>query len=112
MRTYAKIGTSRPYPTPLSEREELQNILWSIGVSIPFSGVTDPHHPLYMEMSELRDHVQNQMGKVAEEPEFRSGYISESAREGFREYLRWRDSRDMGVLQFRMPGIPGQERVK
>ena len=112
MRTYAKIGTSKPYPEPQSEREELQNILWSIGVSIPFSGKTDPHHPLFMEMSELRDHVQNQMGKVAQEPEFRKGNMTESAREGFREYLRWRDRRDMGVLQFQVPGIPGQERVK
>lgn len=111
MREYIKIG-NKPYPTPLSEREELQNMLWGIGVAIPYSGVTDPHHPLYMEMSELRDHVQNQMGKVAQEPEFRRGYMTEEARDGFREYLRWRDRRDMGVLQFSVPGIPGQEATR
>lgn len=111
MREYVKIG-DKPYPEPQSEREELQNILWSIGVSIPYSGVADPHHPLYMEMSELRDHVQNQMGKVAQEPEFRKGSMTEAARDGFREYLRWRDRRNMGVLNFSVPGIPGQEGVR
>lgn len=108
MRQYAKIG-NKPYPEPQSEREELQNILWSIGVAIPYSGVTDPHHPIYMEMSELRDHVQNQMGKVAQEPEFRRGYITEQAQDGFREYLAWRDRKSLGALQFRVPGIPNQE---
>jgi hypothetical protein len=109
MREYVKTRTTKPYPTPLSEREELQNMLWGIGVAIPYSGVTDPHHPLYVEMSELRDLVQWQMEKTANEPEFRKGAMTEQARDGFREYLRWRDRRDMGVLTFSVPGIPGQE---
>ena len=111
MRQYIKIG-NRPYPEPQSEREDLQNMLWSIGVAIPYSGVADPHHPLFMEMNELRDHVQNQMGKVAAEPEFKKGHMTEDAREGFREYLRWRDRRDMGVLNFSVPGIPHQEAIR
>ena len=112
MREYINTRTTKPYPTPLSEREELQNMLWGIGVAIPFSSVTDPHHPLYVEMSELRDLVQWQMEKVANEPEFRKGEITETARDGFREYLRWRDRRDMGVLNFSVPGIPNQEAIR
>jgi hypothetical protein len=81
MREYVKTRTTKPYPTPLSEREELQNMLWGIGVAIPYSGVTDPHHPLYVEMSELRDLVQWQMEKTANEPEFRKGAMTEQARE-------------------------------
>lgn len=112
MRDYIKTRITKPYPTPLSEREELQNMLWGIGVAIPFSNVTDPHHPLYVEMTELRDLVQWQMEKVADEPEFRKGDMPEDAREGFREYLRWRDRRDMGVLNFSVPGIPNQEAIR
>lgn len=107
-RTYIKIG-DKPYPEPETERQELQNILWSIGVSVPGSGNPDPYSPFYMEIQELRDHVQNQMGKVAQEPEFRKGHITEEAREGFRQYLRWRDRRDMGVVSYSVPGIPGAD---
>ena len=108
-RTYTKARTDKPYPDPQSEREELQNILWSIGVAIPGSGITNPHSPFYVEMTELRDLVQWQMDKVAGEPEFREGHMTEEARDGFREYLRWRDRRDMGVVSYSVPGIPGQE---
>ena len=31
-RTYTKMG-DKPYPEPETEREELQNMLWSIGVA-------------------------------------------------------------------------------
>ncbi len=111
MRTYTKTRGDKPYPAPESEREELQNILWGIGVAIPGSSTTDTHSPHYLEMTELRDLVQWQMAKVAQEPEFQKGHMPEEARDGFREYLRWRDRRDMGVLNFAVPGIPGQERV-
>ena len=107
-RTYTKMG-DKPYPEPESEREELNNILWSIGVAIPYSKATDPHHMFYIEMSELRDLTQWQMSKVAEEPEFQKGHITEEAREGYRQYLKWRDRRDMGVVSYSVPGIPGQE---
>jgi hypothetical protein len=40
-----------PYPEPESEREELQNILWSIGTAIPGSSSVDPHSPVFVEMS-------------------------------------------------------------
>ncbi|KKN25161.1 hypothetical protein LCGC14_0887700, partial [marine sediment metagenome] len=40
------------------------------------------------------------------EPEFSKGHITEEAREGYREYLRWRDRREMGVLSYSVPGIP------
>ena len=109
MRTYIKARTDKPYPDPETEREELNNILWGIGVAIPGSSVVDPHSPFYLEMTELRDLVQWQMEKVASEPEFSKGHMTEEAREGYRDYLRWRDRRDMGVLQFQVPGIPGQE---
>ncbi len=105
-RTYLKTLKDKPYPQPESEREELQNILWGIGVSIPGSNVVDPHSPFYVEMSELRDLVQWQMEKVAGEPEFSKGHITDEARDGYREYLRWRDRRDMGVLSYSVPGIP------
>jgi len=108
MREYTKARREKPYPEPQSEREELQNILWSIGVAIPGSSIVDPHSPIYVEMSELRDLVQWQMGRVAEEPEFRRGNMTEQARDGFREYLRWRDKRNMGDLHFSVPGIPNQ----
>ena len=107
MRTYIKARTDKPYLDPETEREELQNILWGIGVAIPGSSVVDPHSPVYLEMTELRDLVQWQMEKVAGEPEFQKGHMTEEAREGYREYLRWRDRRDMGVLSFAVPGIPG-----
>ena len=107
MRTYANTRKTKPYPTPLSEREELQNILWGINVSIPGSSITDPHSPLYVEMDHLRDMVDWQVEKVASEPEFRQGYMSEEAREGIRQYGRWRDRKGRGELQFSMPGIPG-----
>lgn len=107
-RTYTKAQTNKPYPSPETEREELQNILWSIGVAIPGSSITDPLSPIFVEMSELRDMVQWQMGRVAEEPPFKRGEMTEQALEGFREYLRWRDKKDMGQLQFQVPGIPGQ----
>ena len=87
-------------------------MLWGINVAIPGSSITDSHNPLYVEMEHLRDMVQWQMQKVADEPPFREGYITPEAQEGFREYLRWRDRRDMGVLNFSVPGIPGQERVR
>jgi len=108
-RTYIKTKAAMPFPDPQSEREELNNILWSIGVAIPYSRTADPEHPFYMEMSELRDLVQWQMGRVAEEPEFQKGHITEEAQEGFRQYLRWRDRRDMGVVSYSVPGVPGQE---
>ncbi len=108
-RTYIKTRREKPYPEPESEREELQNILWGIGVAIPYSRAADPEHPFYMEMSELRDLVQWQMDKVANEPEFQKGHITEEAQGGFRQYLRWRDRRDMGVVSYSVPGIPGQE---
>jgi hypothetical protein len=107
MRTYTKTRKEKPYSSPETEREELQNILWGIGVAIPYSEAPDPHHPFYMELSELRDMVQWQMEKVAGEPEFRKGHITDEAREGYREYARWRDRRDMGVLSYSVPGIPG-----
>ena len=107
MRTYANTQKHKPYPTPMSEREELQNILWGINVSIPGSSITDPHHPLYVEMDHLRDMVQWQVEKVATEPEFQKGYISEDAREGFRQYMAWRERKQLGDLQFSVPGIPG-----
>ena len=106
-RTYTKVQREKPYPAPQSEREDLQNMLWSVGVAIPGSS-----NPDFMEIQELRDLVAWQMEKVATEPEFRKGYITEDAREGFREYLRWRDRRKMGALQFSMPGIPHQELSK
>lgn len=106
MREYTKTQRDKPYPAPQSEREELQNILWGIGVAIPGSSTIDPHSPIYVEMTELRDMVQWQMEKVASEPEFRKGDMTEEARDGFREYFRWRDRRDMGVLNFSVPGIP------
>ena len=105
MRKYTKMG-EKPYPQPETERQDLQNILWSLGVSVVGSGIPDPHSPFYMEIQELRDHVQNQIGKVAQEPEFRKGFITEEAREGFRQYLRWRDRRGMGVVSYSVPGIP------
>ena len=108
-RTYIKTKAAMPFPDPQSEREELNNILWSIGVAIPYSRAADPEHPFYTEMSELRDLVQWQMDKVANEPEFQKGHITEEAREGYRQYLRWRDRRDMGVVSYSVPGIPGQE---
>ncbi len=109
-RTYIKTRTDKPYPAPETEREELQNILWGIGVSIPYSGITDPHSPFYVEMTELRDLVQWQTEKIASEPEFRKGHMTEEARDGFRDYLRWRDRRDMGVVSYSVPGIPGADR--
>ncbi len=109
MRTYTKTRKDKPYPEPETAREEPRNILWSIGVSIPYSAATDPHHMFYVELSELRDLVQWQMDKVANEPEFQKGHITEEAQEGFRQYLRWRDRRDMGVVSYSVPGIPGQE---
>jgi len=107
-RTYTKTRQDKPYPEPETEREELQNILWGIGVAIPGSSLVDPHSPFYVEMSELRDLVQWQVMKVTEEPEFSKGHMTEEARDGFRDYLRWRDRRKMGVVQFRVPGIPNQ----
>lgn len=108
-RVYTKPQTNKPYPHPETEREDLQNMLWSIGVAIPGSGSPDPHSMGYVEMTELRDMVDWQMGRVAEEPPFKRGEMTEQALEGFREYLRWRDKKDMGQLQFRVPGIPHQE---
>ena len=108
-RTYIKPKAAMPHPAPESEREELQNILWSIGVGVPYAAATNPHHMFYIELSHLRDIVQTQMDKVANEPEFNKGHITEEAREGFRQYLRWRDRRDMGVVSYSVPGIPGQE---
>ena len=109
MRTYIKARKDKPYPDPESEREELQNILWSIGTAIPGSSIVDPHSPIFVEMSQLRDMTQWQMDKIANEPEFQEGHMTEEAKEGYREYLKWRDRRNMGALQFRVPGIPGQE---
>ena len=108
MREYIKTRRDKPFLDPQSEREELNNILWSIGVTIPYSRATDPHHMFYIEMSELRDLTQWQMDKVANEPEFQKGHITEEAQEGFRQYLRWRDRRDMGVVSYSVPGIPSQ----
>ena len=108
-RTYIKTRTKIPFPDPQSEREELNNILWSTGVTIPYSRAIAPDHPFFIEMSELRDLVQWQMDKVANEPEFQQGYISDEAREGYRQYLRWRDRRDMGVVSYSVPGIPGMD---
>ena len=105
-RDYIKTRRDKPYPQPDSEREELQNILWGIGVAIPGANITDPHSPFYVEMSEFRDLVQWQMDRVANEPEFSKGHITEDAREGYRQYLRWRDRRDMGVTSYSVPGIP------
>ena len=79
MREYIKTRRDKPYPDPESEREELQNILWGIGVAIPGANVVDPHSPYYLEMSELRDLVQWQMDKVASEPAFNKGHITEQA---------------------------------
>jgi hypothetical protein len=107
MREYIKTRREKPYPAPESEREELQNILWGIGVAIPGASIVDPHSPFYLEMSEFRDLVQWQMDKVANEPEFSKGHITEQAREGYRQYLAWRDRRDMGVTSYSVPGIPG-----
>ncbi len=109
MREYIKTRREKPYSDPESEREELQNILWGIGVAIPGANITDPHSPVFVEMSEFRDLVQWQMEKVASEPEFSKGHMTEQARDGYREYLRWRDRRDMGVVSYSVPGIPGQE---
>ena len=106
MREYIKTRQDKPYPEPESEREDLQNMLWSIGVAIPGSSITDTHSPFYLEMTELRDMVQWQMDKVANEPEFSKGHMTEDAREGYRQYLRWRDRRDMGVVSYSVPGIP------
>jgi hypothetical protein len=108
-RTYVRTRDSKPYPSPQTEREELQNILWGMGTAIPGSSITDPNSPIYVEMSELRDLVQWQAEKIAKEPEFQRGHMTEEARDGFREYLRWRDRRDMGTLSFRIPGVPGQD---
>jgi hypothetical protein len=88
-RTYVRTRDSKPYPSPQTEREELQNILWGMGTAIPGSSITDPNSPIYVEMSELRDLVQWQAEKIAKE--------------------RWRDRRDMGTLSFRIPGVPGQD---
>ncbi len=107
MREYIKTRREKPYPAPESEREELQNILWSIGVGVPYAAATNPHHMFYIELSQLRDIVQAQMDKVANEPEFSKGHITEQAREGFRQYLAWRDRRNMGVVSYAVPGIPG-----
>lgn len=107
MREYTKTRRDKPYPSPYTERQDLQNILWGIGVAIPGSSEIDPHSPFYLEMTELRDMVQWQMDKVANEPEFNKGHITDDAREGFREYLRWRDRRDMGGVSYLVPGIPG-----
>ena len=63
----------------------------------------------YIEISQLRDIVQAQMDKVANEPGFSKGHITEDAREGYRQYLRWRDRRDMGVTSYSVPGIPGMD---
>ena len=108
MRTYIKTRTDKPFPDPQSEREDLNNILWSIGVSIPYSWTVNPQNPFFMEMSELRDLTQWQMSKVANEPEFQKGHMTDEARDGFRDYLRWRDRRDMGVTSYSVPGIPNQ----
>ena len=105
-REYIKTRREKPYPSPDSEREELQNILWSIGVGVPYAAATDPHHMFYIEISQLRDIVQAQMDKVANEPAFKRGHMSEESREGYRQYLRWRDRRDMGVTSYSVPGIP------
>ena len=105
-REYIKTRRDKPYPSPESEREELQNILWSIGVAIPGANITDPHSSFYVEMSEFRDLVQWQMDKVANEPEFSKGHITEQAKEGYRQYLSWRDRRNMGVTSYSVPGIP------
>ncbi len=107
MREYIKTRQDKPYPEPETERQELQNILWSIGVAVPGSPNPDPHSLFYVEMTELRDLVQWQMDKVANEPAFSKGHISDDAREGYRQYLRWRDRRNMGVTMYSVPGIPG-----
>ncbi len=99
-REYIKPQTNKPYPHPETEREDLQNILWSIGVAIPGSGNPDPHSLGYLDMTELRDMVQWQMGRVAEEPPFKRGEMTEEAQEGIREFLRWKDRKDAGQLQF------------
>ena len=106
-RTYIQTKAEMPFPDPQSEREDLNNILWSIGVTIPYSRTVNPQNPFFMEMSELRDLTQWQMSKVAEEPEFKRGHMSDEAREGFRSYLKWRDRREMGVVQLVVPGIRG-----
>lgn len=107
MRTYGQLRKNKPYPTPLDEREELQNVLWGLNIAIPGSGIKDPHNPLYIEMDHLRDMVDWQVEKVANEPEFRQGDMDEEAHTAIREYLRWHERKGRGELQFSMPGIPG-----
>ena len=40
------------------------------------------------------------------EPEFQEGHMTDDAKEGYRQYLRWRDRRKMGVVSYSVPGIP------
>ena len=108
-RKYANTRAMKPYADPQNEREDLQNQLWSINVSVPGSSTADVHSPFFIELEQLRDIVQAQWEKVASEPEFRKGNVTEEGREGFRSYLKWRERREMGVLSFAMPGIPGQK---
>jgi hypothetical protein len=107
MRTYANTQKNKPYPSPWDEREHLINLIWSVNVSIPGANIKNPSHPSYIEIEHLRDLVQWQMQKVMEEPEFRQGRMSEEAHEGVREYMRWRERKGLGELQFSSPGIPG-----
>ena len=102
-RDYTRISKTKPFPDPRNEREDLINQCWSIGVSV--YGANDPN---LIEIGQLRDIVQAQFEKVAAEPEFSKGNMTEQGREGFREYLRWRDRRKLGDLHYSMPGIPGQ----
>jgi hypothetical protein len=107
MRTYANTQREKPYPSPWDERENLLNILWGINVSIPGANIKNPSHPSYIEMDHLRDMVDWQVEKVASEPEFNRGHMSEEALDGFREYARWRELKGRGELHFSVPGIPG-----
>ncbi len=40
------------------------------------------------------------------EPEFQEGHMTDDAKEGYRQYLRWRDRRKMGVVSYSVPGTP------
>ena len=99
-RTYNKISENKPFSDPQTEREDLINQCWSIGVSVPYAS-----NPEYCDLGQLRDITQAQFEKIASEPEFSKGHISEETKEGLAEHRRWRERRKLGDLFFAMPGI-------